>query len=87
MNEPDPIEDVRPAVVVPARDNSRSPLWLQILGTLGLPAFLLLWLMGAFDGFLTSPVTAALVEHDKQTTHLLRAICYGIWRDDPGKCN
>lgn len=79
--------EFKPAVVVPEKDNSRSPLWLQILGTLGLPAFLLLWLMGAFDGFLTSPVTAAVRDHDRSSIYILRAICYGVWRDDPSRCN
>lgn len=69
------------------KHNGKSPLWLQVITAIGLPAFLLMWLMGAFDGWISSPVTAALHEHEKNTTQLLRQICYGIWRDEPHRCN
>ena len=64
------------------------PIWLRaialLVGTLGMPAFLLLWLLGAFQPFMPSPVTAALKEHDDRMGRLQQLICAGIWRDDPG---
>lgn len=63
------------------------PAWVKgvgvLVGTLGLPAFLLLWLMGAFHGFMPSPVTAEIREHDHKTTKVQRLICAGVWKSSP----
>jgi hypothetical protein len=45
--------------------------------------FILLWVLGAFDHFMPSPVMAMLREHDRNSTEVLRGICRGVWKDAP----
>lgn len=68
----------RPAV------NGR-PWWVQALAWIGLPAFLVLFLLGAIPG-LPSPLLgnqAAMARHEETTRELLRimrSVCRGVWR-------
>ena len=80
------------------RRNGREngPWWLKALAWIGLPGFLVLFLLGAIPG-LPSPLLgsqikgealSALTEdfrrHERTTKaqlHLLRLICRGVWKD------
>jgi hypothetical protein len=61
---------------------NKQPFWLKALAVLGLPTFLLLWIMGAFHTILPSPVTAAIERHERGTERALRMICRGVWKGD-----
>jgi hypothetical protein len=62
---------------------SPEPWWVKIIVSIGVPTFFLLWMMGAFDGVLASPITTAIRKHDETTQSILRLICSGTWRGDP----
>lgn len=55
---------------------------VKLVITLGVPLFLLLWVLGAFDRFMPSPVTAAVQKHEESNSRALRLICRGTWRGD-----
>lgn len=68
-----------------------APWWARLLVFLGLPAFLLLWVLGAFGRILPSPVTAAVeahhaatVQESRETARLLRLMCRALYRGDDG---
>ena len=67
------------------RNGNGVPAWAKamgvLIGTIGLPAFLLLWFLGAFDVFMPSPVTAHIKTHDERTTRVQRLICKGMWKE------
>lgn len=67
-----------------ARNNNGLPAWAKtisvLIGQIGLTGFIALYLLGAFDAFMPSPVTAALRKHDEQTARVLRTICRGVWQ-------
>ena len=69
-----------------AMRSTGTPAWVKgvgvLVGTIGLPGFLLLWMLGAFHAALPSPVTATILAHDEKTTKIQRLICRGIWRGD-----
>ena len=56
--------------------------WSKLITVVGVPTFILLWLLGAFDGILPSPVTAAVRRHDEGTQRVLRLVCRGVWQGD-----
>jgi hypothetical protein len=67
------------------RPSNGRPWWLQALAWIGLPAFLVLFLLGAIPG-LPSPLLgnqAAVTRHEETTREMLRvlrAVCRGVWR-------
>ena len=72
-------------------NGSNGPWWAKLLGYIGVPSFLLLYVMGAFP-FLPSPLlgqaeTKAMIQaHDqrtRRTSELWRLTCAGVWRGDP----
>lgn len=77
-----------------ASPSAELPGWVKPVGwlisTVGVPTFLLLWFAGAFDGFLPSPVHAALEKHSRETSTIQRLICEGVWKGNDfkqGECN
>ena len=79
------------------RSNGRNggPWWVKTLAWIGLPGFLVLFLLGAIPG-LPSPLlgnqaqlttlTEDLRRHEgatKAQLHLLRMICRGAWQGQP----
>jgi len=64
------------------------PLWVKIISVVGLPGFLVLYLLGAVP-FLPSPLLAnqvAVTEHENTTRSLLeitRSVCRGVWQHNP----
>jgi hypothetical protein len=60
----------------------RMPWWVKAVGVIGVPTFLCLYILGAFDGVLASPLTTALKRHDESNQKTLRLICRGTWRGD-----
>ena len=80
-------EDPDDVDATPPRRNG-SPWWVRALAWIGLPAFLVLFLLGAIPG-LQSPLVLSrsqadlLERHDRDTGRILRLICRGIWRGVP----
>ena len=78
----------------PTRNTNGLPMWAKVvsvlIGQIGLAGFIALFLLGAFDGFMPSPVTSAVKRHDEQTARVLRTICRGVWQGNnaaQGECD
>ena len=67
-----------------------GPWWAKLLGVIGVPSFLLLYVLGAFP-FLPSPLLGhaqVMEKHDERTrrmNELWRLTCAGVWRGDPDR--
>jgi hypothetical protein len=73
-----------------ANGTNGMPGWVKamayLVGTIGIPGFICLYLLGVFGTFLPNPVAAhddLLAKHHYGTVKILRVICRGIWKDDP----
>ena len=70
------------------QNGNGGPWWAKLIGYIGVPSFLLLYVLGAFP-FLPSPMLNQAVKleaHDQRTrkmSELWRLTCAGVWRGDP----
>lgn len=80
-------EDPEELDVSPLRRNG-GPWWVRAFAWVGLPAFLILYLLGAVPG-LQSPLLAQqgiMTKHEDTTKELLRTmrlVCRGVWQSQP----
>ena len=74
-----------------SRDSNSNgmPPWVKgvafLVGTIGVPGFICLYLLGVFGSFLPNPIEAhdaRLDRHDRASLAILGEICAGVWQKD-----